>query len=283
MLGKLIKHEFRATARIMLPVYAAVLILAVLANISLYFLQDDLAPILSLLLGLVVAAFIFGVIASLVVTIVLLVRRFYTNYLKDEGYLMHTLPVDVHSLIWSKTLVSSVWFLVSMLLVWVSVLITVLIQTGTPLSELFQNLPTRQEILDALAQLGIPEAELWAFGILMVAMIFVGAIASCLQFYAAMSLGHMFSNNKVLLSVVFYIAINMAVSIASTVLMSVFIGLVYNRGGAVDEIVLNGPSLRESITFLERFMGFLLGFTLLEGVAFYVATYLGLKKGLNLA
>ena len=37
MLGKLLKHEFRATGRTMLPALGAVLALAVLANFSIRF------------------------------------------------------------------------------------------------------------------------------------------------------------------------------------------------------------------------------------------------------
>ena len=56
MLGKLLKHEFRATGRTMLPVYGAVLLLAVLANLSIRLLERNVGPFLSILFGLVIAA-----------------------------------------------------------------------------------------------------------------------------------------------------------------------------------------------------------------------------------
>ncbi len=282
MLGKLIKHELRATARIMLPVYGAVLALAVMANISLRLLQNDLAPILEMLLGLILSAFGIGLFAAMAVTVVLLIRRFYMNYLKDEGYLMHTLPVSVHSLIWSKTIVSCLWIIATMLVCWLSMLTTALIQSGTALAELFEDFPTAQELVYSLNQVGISVQQLELLGALMLALLVVGSVVSCLQFYAAMSLGQMFANNKVLLSVVFYLVINFAVSTLFTIVFSTAIGAIYAAGGE-QALASYLDSASKSLDFFNTLLGFGLVFSLIEGVAFYLITWLGLKKKLNLA
>ncbi len=282
MLGKLIKHELRATARIMLPVYGAVLALAVMANISLRLLQNDLAPILEMLLGLILSAFGIGLFAAMAVTVVLLIRRFYMNYLKDEGYLMHTLPVSVHSLIWSKTIVSCLWIIATMLVCWLAMLTTALIQSGTALAELFEDFPTAQELVYSLNQVGISVQQLELLGALMLALLVVGSVVSCLQFYAAMSLGQMFANNKVLLSVVFYLVINFAVSTVFTVVFSTAIGAIYAAGGE-QALASYLDSASKSLDFFNTLLGFGLVFSLIEGVAFYLITWLGLKKKLNLA
>ena len=282
MLGKLIKHELRATARIMLPVYGAVLALAVMANISLRLLQNDLAPILEMLLGLILSAFGIGLFAAMAVTVVLLIRRFYMNYLKDEGYLMHTLPVSVHSLIWSKTIVSCLWIIATMLVCWLSMLTTALIQSGTALAELFEDFPTAQELVYSLNQVGISVQQLELLGALMLALLVVGSVVSCLQFYAAMSLGQMFANNKVLLSVVFYLVINFAVSTVFTIVFSTAIGAIYAAGGE-QAMMAYFDSASKGLDFFNTLLGFGLVFSLIEGVAFYLITWLGLKKKLNLA
>ena len=111
MLSKLLKHEFRATGRVMLPIYAAVLALAVLANLSIRFIQNTGSAFLRILFGLLIAAFVVSIIAAVIMTLVMMITRFYRNLLKDEGYLMHTLPVSVHGLVWSKLIVSFVWSL----------------------------------------------------------------------------------------------------------------------------------------------------------------------------
>ncbi len=79
MLGKLLKHEFRATGRTMLPIYGAVLVLAVLANISGRLMDRAAGSFLHILFGLIIAAFVIGVIAAVIMTAVMMIKRFYTS------------------------------------------------------------------------------------------------------------------------------------------------------------------------------------------------------------
>lgn len=147
MLGKLLKHEFRATGRIMLPIYGAVIVLSLLASVSGRLMDREPGTFLYILFGLIVAAFVIGIIAALIMTAVLMIRRFYTNYLKDEGYLMHTLPVSVHALVWSKMIVSLVWFAATFVVIWLVILLTFFIQTGTNLVEIFMKLPVGRRFI----------------------------------------------------------------------------------------------------------------------------------------
>ena len=113
MLGKLIKHEFRATARVMLPVLGVLLLMSLLAGLSIRLLDSGrIVLMMRILAGLFIAAFIIGIIAAIIIAIVLMVNRFYRNLLRDEGYLMHTLPSNTHALVWSKLIVSLCWFIV---------------------------------------------------------------------------------------------------------------------------------------------------------------------------
>lgn len=67
--------------------------------------------ILGFLAGLVAVAFVLALLATFIVAVVLAVFRFRKNLLTDEGYVMFTLPVSPHSLVCSKLIVSTVWFL----------------------------------------------------------------------------------------------------------------------------------------------------------------------------
>ena len=111
MLRKLLKHEFRATARVMGPVYLVLLVTALGANLSTRGIMDSSFTILRILGGLLALAFVVAILAVCVVSFLLMLQRFYKNLLGDEGYLMFTLPVSVHQQIWSKLIVSSVWFI----------------------------------------------------------------------------------------------------------------------------------------------------------------------------
>ncbi|MBQ1839376.1 MAG: ABC transporter permease, partial [Ruminococcus sp.] len=111
MLGKLLKHEFRATGRIMLPLIGAELLLSVLAGFSVRGL-DRIQNMNFLGVTYIMTLFVFflGLFAVGVVALVLMIQRFYRNLLRDEGYLAMTLPVSVDEHIWSKLIVSFVWF-----------------------------------------------------------------------------------------------------------------------------------------------------------------------------
>ena len=109
MLRKLLKHEFRATGRIMLPMYLVLLVTALgSANLSMRYLLDNDAWFLSMLGILLLTAFGFAIGGVFIVSFILMIQRFYKNLLQDEGYVMLTLPVSIHEHIWTKLTVSGV-------------------------------------------------------------------------------------------------------------------------------------------------------------------------------
>ncbi|MFR7768693.1 MAG: hypothetical protein ACLU0Z_08965 [Oscillospiraceae bacterium] len=111
MLGKLLKQDFRATARIILPVYAAVPVLGLFTGLITRLCENQNGFLIRAIGALVSFVFSLSLIAAVVTTIVLMILRFYRNLMTDEGYLMFTLPVSTTELICSKLIVSVVWFL----------------------------------------------------------------------------------------------------------------------------------------------------------------------------
>lgn len=111
MLGKLLKQDFRATARIMLPLYAAVPVLGLFTNLITRLCENQNGFLIRAIGALVSFVFSLSLIAAVVTTVVLMILRFYRNLMTDEGYLMFTLPVSTTELIFSKLIVSIVWFL----------------------------------------------------------------------------------------------------------------------------------------------------------------------------
>lgn len=201
MLMKLLKHEFRATARIMLPLYLILLATAVGANLSTRGL-GDLGALLSVVFGLVI-------LAVFVMSMVLMVQRFRQNLLGDEGYLMFTLPVSVHQHLWAKILVSAFWFVASMLAVTAAAVVSV---SG------------QREILGLFRELGRLElspgewANLYAFLAELVVLGFVGCFTLCLQFYASMAVGYSLSSHKTFWSVVAFLLLSAVTSVVSSIL-----------------------------------------------------------------
>ncbi len=276
MLGKLLKHEFRATGRTMLPLYGAVVALAVLANFSIRMLTGNVGPLLTIFFGLIVAAFVICIIAAAVMTLVLMIKRYYTNYLKDEGYLMHTLPVSVHELVWSKMLVSVVWFAATFVVIGLVMLLTALIQTGTSLAQFFAGFPSWAEIRAVLASEGIRMGDLWLIALELLLAAIVSGLYTCLHFYAAMSLGHMFAKDKILLSIVFFVGISFVLSFATT-------GYGAGRLVSMEHISATLDTAQQTLRFIRAIIAEAMLLELLESAVLYLATVLSLKKGLNLA
>lgn len=277
MLGKLLKQEFRATGRIMLPVYGALVMLSVLGNFSIRLLDSGLSDssVLRFLAVFFIGFFIFGMFAAMIMTLVLMITRFYRNLLKDEGYLMHTLPVSVHGLVWSKLIVSLVWFVVTGLVITLIVCLTALIQSGTNLVDVFAEFPNWAEVKALLADQGIYGRDIALFFTELGALILIGTLANCLHFYAAMSMGHMFNKDKVLLSIVFFVVISFVLSLLTTLL-----GF---RLTDLAALTVESGSSEMLLVYMRRLLVFSIGVELVQGALLYFATTLSLRRGLNLA
>lgn len=275
MLGKLLKHEFRATGRIMLPLMGALLALALMANLSIRGMTSSLSdiPALRILFILILIFFGMGIVAVGVMALVVMVSRFYRNLLKSEGYLMFTLPVSVHELIWSKLIVSLVWFFATALFIFLILALTGLNLSGTNLEMIFSEFPSWSEVVRELDELGIRGALTQLIAWSAVIML-LGAIVSCLHFYGAMALGHMFTKNKVLLSVVFFILISFAFNT-----MEMGYGL---SGIAMEAQSLDMDTAKEGIRFASRVCMHACIMQVVQAAVLYLATALGLKRGLNL-
>ena len=203
MLRKLIKHEFRATGRVMLPLFLVLLVTSVGANFSVRGMLDTRYKVLDVLGGLLVMAFAVAIFGVCVMSVVLMVQRFYKNLLQDEGYVMMTLPVSVHQHIWSKLIVSAVWFALTVVVVCLAACI-VAFDVGF-VQELVQGF---RELFREISQYLNAYYAINGTVIILefLAICFVGCCVMCLQFYASLAIGHSFPNHKMAWSVLWFFA-----------------------------------------------------------------------------
>lgn len=218
MLIKLMKHEFRATARVMLPLYLVTILLALMTRASTLWTKmvtfEGLTgqSFLALLSGIIAVGFSLALIATFVVAVVLTIQRFRSNLMADEGYVMFTLPVSTHSLVWSKLIVSTVWFLGAVIIDIVAVM------TLVADLAMFQELGrVFAEISQQLTAYNLGNGIL--FLVELVVLFVVVCLAACLDFYAPLAIGHSFAQHKMLLSVAFFFAIQVATQIISGTLL----------------------------------------------------------------
>lgn len=215
MLGKLLKYEFKASGRILLPIFAATIILAALFGLSVHFsgvpfmgmpseagsivwrrLYLLLLPTIPLVwFAAVSMAFIFSAI------------RFEKSLLGKEGYLMNTLPVSTESNIAAKFIVATVYQCAA--------LAVSLIAYGTVFFT--ANGPDHLVTwLRTLSRLNINDLiDILTFGIIVLLMLtmFNAAI------YASLAFGYSFNSKKILLSVAMFVVL---FNIGIKILLSVF-------------------------------------------------------------
>ena len=273
MLGKLIKHEFRATGRILLPLLGAELLLAVLAGFSVRGLDRvENMGILGVMYVTTLVVFFLGLFALSVVAFVLMIQRFYKNLLRDEGYLAMTLPVAVDEHLFAKLIVSYVWFAAVGLLSIVSIL------TVTSIGARFGGVVNADigEIRDAVQSVGgkIGGGNLLLFFLELLLMGFLGSCATCLRCYSALAIGHSAADHKMLLSFVAYIVIGIALSVVRN---SILIGLLPSIDPGAILAGMSSALQFHSIVFT----GILVA--ALYCALFYFVTRWFLKNKLNLA
>lgn len=275
MLGKLFKHELRAMSRIMLPVTVALAALAGLSNVSIRFIDHVEGDFLKFMLGLFIVLFFIGMVAACVMLLVVVVSRFYTNFLKDEGYLMFTLPASTHELVWSKLLAALLWSLITGLVVYGLMALTVW-NAAYMASDVVKvnfdlNLSGFLRILSE--QFGITGGDVATIVMEMALLSVLALLGGYLHFYAAMSIGQSFANHKVLLSVVFYLAISFAVQ-----LFSPFAIIEVSKVVPYEKILFNS-----AIDAVKASMLISCGIALVYDAILYFITNIFLQKRLNLA
>ena len=281
MLKKSINHEFRATARVMLPVYAAILSLSVVAHFTLYVLNSshDYGTFLRIISGLTTGLFFACVAASGIGVIALTVMRFYRSFLSDEGYLTMTLPVSTHKLISAKLLASVVWYTLSAVVIVAALLIALLDSgdwggffkgTANFLQAAWEVLPTLESGM---------VAGLIVCGIELFVCLILGAALTSLLVYAAMAVGHSLNRHKKLMSVVLSFVFYHATQIAAVFSAINIIGeIIVKYEGAYTMNVVPENSVMPYILII----GVALLLLLAACALYYFLTHWFLTKKLNL-
>lgn len=206
MLGKLIKHEFKATYRIFLMFYS---ILAVFTLIGKLVVTTGLTEN-ELVNGLLISVYIIYIVALFIATMLYLIFRYYKNLFSDEGYLMFTLPAKPMMLFWSKLIASFVWNL-STLLLTVGSIAFLLIQ-----AYMIKEIGIGYRIVDNFvkSELGMNMAVLIFIIIL---TILIAIIYQMVVVYTSINIGQLAGKHRILGSVAAYMIIYITMQTLSTI------------------------------------------------------------------
>ena len=210
MLGKLLKHEFRATGKLLGPLNLFLILVAIIGNIVLHFgyetadSQNALTIIsntaFSGLSIFIIAIYSLTIFTLIILTAVYLTVRFYKTMYGNQGYLTHTLPVSTTTVLNVKLLTAVFWMLVAFAIAILSLFI--LSCSENP----FDSITLSRLREETLAQTGFHLEVL----LLVIAVLIITVCASLvLMVCASLAIGQLFNQFRIPAAigayVVFYI------------------------------------------------------------------------------
>jgi hypothetical protein len=288
MLKKLMKHDFRALSRTLFPLQIGILggglVATLLTALTIRLGQNTAntggsALLRQLIMGVSATTSVLigvAIMASALVTLLLICYHFYRSFLANEGYLTFTLPVSTSKLIWSKLLTGMFWTLINGVVIMVTLLVFSVFGTTT---DSFANMEVLHAFRLFFTEI-LPEAAQYVNVPLMAVEIVVISIialaAQMLQIYFAIVVGgQVAKKNRILAAIGMYLLINMGVGIISTSFMSL---VAFGEG--VSSMAL------ETVQEVSRFMTSVFGWygVLFAGLAvlFFFLIRSIFKKNLNL-
>lgn len=212
MVKKLFKHEFIAMAKFLLPVYIVLPCIALLGRIIQFFENDSV--IYNIVYGSSSLFFGIGLFATIFLTGIFSIVRFYKNLFSSEGYLSFTLPVTPAQHLTVKALTSVCFMFFSVL--------TILISVGfLTAGEVFA------EIIKAASYLVVKGTEylgvhLWLYLLEFILLLAFASLTGLLIIYACISIGQTFKKNRIIAAVGVYFAYYFLTQIIGTVIIILF-------------------------------------------------------------
>ena len=194
MLGKLIKYDLKALAKILAPLWGVLLVMGIIFGISIRSNLEGIGNTM-IVFSLVV------IVAIFVVNVIIVIQRFWKGLLQEEGYLMFTLPVTTRSLILSKVISA---LIISCGTAFVISLLGVEIIAISPV-----------KLMDTATYFGNWVIKVHAgpwigYGAIIAV---VSLLSSIYHVYAAMVIGQLSNGNRFLFAFVAYAALSIIVSL----------------------------------------------------------------------
>ena len=269
MLGRLIKYEFKATARTFLPLYGVLLLLAGLNRLFMEFKFQNFAFGIPQILSWILYGCI--IVAIFVISLLVMIQRFYRNLLKEEGYLMFTLPVPPRNHIFAKLFTSMVWMLGSIVVTLVSVGILAL---GSGMfTSLFRGLVEMQQNFDG------DVALFWLTMLNFFVMVLSALASSILMIYCAISLGQLFNQHRVAAAFGCYVGIYMVMQAFNTTLMLILGTIFTNNTESILRYFDTPYAMVGGVNIMIGGLGLL---EIAYAVGFFLLTNFIFKRQLNL-
>lgn len=233
MLGKLLKYDMKRQIKLLLAAYLVVGLTAGVSAIFhlVYTHFEDSTGVLKIISLLTSGMAILATVVMVAGTIIYTVLYFRKNLFKDEGYLMHTLPVKPWQLYVSKLTVGTLYSYLSILV------------AAAAMCLAFLHIPNLSDLISGAMAAGVPK---W-FVAVTVITIALAIPTSLIQFYVSLAFGYTLQTNtrtpvnKDLMSVISYIVVYMVQQVIS--LGVIIVWAVANIGKITDSDLMGSVAM----------------------------------------
>ncbi len=190
MLGKIMKHEFKSTYRIFVPIYIGLALLISAGCLFTQLLKHYNSTPLTIISGFGIILLVFGIIFVFISPYIFLSMRFYKTTATREAYLTFTIPAETHQILLGKFIVSFAWTLATLILAYFSISI-LFAAGGTNVKDMFRFLFNGKNELMVI--------QIFSF--------LLSCALSILQIFTSISLGQLVRDHRIIASLAFYAAL----------------------------------------------------------------------------
>lgn len=193
------KYEWKATWKLLLPANLVLVVMTLIAWWMTNMVEYSSAgfQMVDFMEVMVILTYVLSMFAVYIGTAIFLIYRFYTSTYGDQGYLLHTLPVDTHHIILAKVLISASWLLINSVMMVGSILFLFTAREDA----FFTMMEGAMNVVELMSG-----EEITVFTLVMTLVAYVFSLfARVLKVSACISLGQLSSNHKLLMSFAWYV------------------------------------------------------------------------------
>lgn len=260
MLGKLIRHEFRATWKVLLLMDAVLLcvgifgffVLSTVANLNKRN-NDDYIGVIVTSYFLWFVLYMLAIFAANLGTLIFLTIRYYRNLYSAEGYLTFTLPVETKDLLHAKMINGYIWMFAGTLLTAFSVFLMVMgLMSGVDPYE-------RAQILSELSEIAVSLSP--GMYVMFSLLGLIGPLQILMTVYFCITVGQLWQKHRIAGAVLCYVGLTF---VSRTLHTFTTIGRFLTRFNQIED------------AFEQYYLG-TLGYSLGFAVIFCVVSYLVIR------
>lgn len=263
MLGKLLKYDFKSSYLYLLVCYAIYIVLTIMFTLSTKSAMNSTTtyaeiPEMIRAFGTisVTALWICSMVAVGIVTYVMIIYRFYSNMVSDQGYLSLTLPVTTRAHMLSKLISGLAFQLLTGLVLIGGIMITGIVLGDNVWKEITWIFQSLWEELSSY------------YGIIAIINMILTAVRGLLMIYFSICVGQLFNKHKIWGSIGTYLGLSIVLELFVTI-AAIIVGA-YRGSNTVFWIINHGMTWVNTIWL-----------TVQIGVYFFLGAWI-LEKKANL-